>query len=70
MRSEVDQLKLSIAEERDLSLKEQIRSLVKHHYKALVVGNMLYVIRSFSGQSAIINYGPTIIESAGFAQGL
>ena len=46
-----------------------MKSLFKHYYKAVGVGNMVYIIRSFTGAGAIFNYGPTIIQSAGFAQG-
>ena len=69
MRSELDQLKESIAEEANLSWRSQMRSLFKHHYRAVGAGNLVLLVRSLTGASAIFNYGPTIIQSAGFAQG-
>ncbi len=66
MQEEIEQLREIIKEEGALAWATQLKNLCCHYPKALFVGNLLYVIRSFSGSSAVFNYGPTIILNAGF----
>ena len=48
------------------SFFHSLRGLISHHFKGVIIGNMLFVIQQFSGIAVIFYYGPNIIMKAGF----
>ena len=67
---EIGELKRALREEGRLSFGQQLKLLFSEYYRAVFVGDMLFVIQQFAGINSLFYYGPTIILSAGFGSEL
>ena len=62
---EIEEVKTALWAEGRLSFFQQLKGLLSHYYKALIVGNLLFAIHQLSGINVIFYYGPNIIMNAG-----